>query len=74
MLRAIAADASFWDPKIRGSKLKSPLELVASGTQAAQVVVEWALAACFCHQPALGVELQYRLVAQRQGVLAIGTR
>jgi uncharacterized protein (DUF1800 family) len=34
VLRAIVKDASFWAPSTRGSKLKTPLELVASAARA----------------------------------------
>jgi uncharacterized protein (DUF1800 family) len=34
VLRAIAKDASFWSPRARGSKLKTPLELMASAARA----------------------------------------
>jgi uncharacterized protein (DUF1800 family) len=34
VVRAIASDASFWSPAVRGSKLKTPLEFAASALRA----------------------------------------
>jgi len=34
VLRAITQDSSFWAPEVRGAKLKTPLELVASAARA----------------------------------------
>jgi hypothetical protein len=44
VLRAIVSDVGFWSPEARGSKLKTPLELVASAARALEAVPDGSLA------------------------------